>query len=271
MKKNKQIKKLKLNYKQKIVIRLTLFILAFIFLIINLTSHGGFVPNDTLVRGSSFENTIINDMLINKKGIKFKVEEPIEFRTCEVIKEDNKVNKDILCVLPTTTQIGYLVFKDKDVAVEEYYTLKLSQLDIDATHNFEEAKEVDELVFSKAEMYYTFSTSYIMNNNSAELLGDFPAIEELENQIKLDKISYLKTNKQAYTQDLMMLNVTQEDYKRQLKLLKEQYQKAKTDTKKEAIVVQISEIEKKQKVLNKIIERYKILEELGIINSVRGN
>ena len=34
---------------------------------------------------------------------------------------------------------------------------------------------------------------------------------------------------------------------------------------------EILEIEKKQKVLNKIIERYKILEELGIINSVRGN
>lgn len=269
--KKKKNKMMNLNYKQKIVIRLTLFILAFIFLIINLNSHGGFVPNDTLVRGSNFENTIINDMLINKKGIKFKVEEPIEFRSCKILKENNKVNKDILCVLPTTTQIGYLVFKNKDLPIEEYYTLRLSQLDIDATHNFEEAKELDELVFNKAEMYYTLSTSYIMNNNSSDLLGDFPALEELENQIKLDKIFYLKNNKQAYNQELMMLNVNQDDFKRQLNLLKEQYQKTKTDTKKEAIVVQIDEIEKKIEVLNKIIERYKILEELGIMKSIRGN
>ena len=37
----------------------------------------------------------------------------------------NKVNKDIMCVLPSYTQIGYLLFKDRDMQIEEYYTLKI--------------------------------------------------------------------------------------------------------------------------------------------------
>lgn len=257
-----------LNFKQKLLFRMTFVILALIFLLVNLGMQKEKFGRDVLKLDTNINGGIVKEMSISKEGIKFSVDEINDkYTECFVYDENEQYLENDKCYMPVNSKIGYLIFDDKSEIKGSYY-IGYGDIDIDSFSNYQNLSDENEYELDKDFQFIKVVPKYILQNKSQTLSDVIPTKEELAILDKQALKDYLIRNKEKYNQELMNLNVTLSSLKSQIQNQKNDYKNETFASEKENILINIDDLEKQVKILEKEKEKYKILIDYKIFKNI---